>query len=103
MLPKAIAKLCTPAAVYFWISMISIAIIFLQNLGNSGVYSVGLYSARFKNITVLFIAKILYVLLWTWILHKICKYGYKSISWFLVLFPYILFLIMIGSFLLMGK
>ena len=96
-----IKKLCSPAFIYFIVSMISILIIFLQNLGHSStIYSVGSYSSRVQNTTIIFIGKILYVLIWTWLLNKFCKSGYSNISWFLVLFPYILFLVIIGLILL---
>jgi hypothetical protein len=41
VLPKSLKDLCTPAAVYFVISMIGLVAILLQNLGNTHSYHVG--------------------------------------------------------------
>jgi hypothetical protein len=53
-----------------------------------------------SNTAWVFAGKAFYVVLWTFILNLICSYGYRNISWFLVLFPFILFFILIGLFML---
>ena len=72
MAPFSIKRLCTPASIYFWISVISIVISYLGNyqLVNS-------------------LVSLLFVLFWTWCLNMLCSKGYKSVSWFLVLLPLI--------------
>ena len=40
--------------------------------------------------------KLVYVLLWTYILQLLCRKGYSSVSWFLVLLPFIGMFILIG-------
>ena len=99
MLDK-LRKLCTPAFIYFVLSAISIIILLAQNMGNTTRYCVGEFSCNVPNTATVFIAKILYVLFWTWALDVICKHGYKSVSWFLVLFPFILFFVLLGLLLL---
>ena len=89
-------KLCTPAIVYLSISLIAIFIMILQNFGNRNIYCLGSYSCD-GNVTMIFIIKILYVLFWTWILNMMCGAGYKNVAWFLVLFPFILFFIILAS------
>ncbi len=37
---------------------------------------------------------------WTFVLNCICKAGYKGVSWFLVLFPFVLMFVLIALFLL---
>lgn len=91
-------KLCTPALVYFIISMVSIILILLQNMSGNGRYSIGKLSCACGNVGLLFLGKVLYVFFWTWVLNFICKKGYKSVSWFLVLFPFILSFILIAMF-----
>ena len=94
--PRRLKDLCTPAAVYFILSMISLAVVFLQNIGNNGMYSVGHFSCRVPSTIMVFIVKVLYILFWTWILNLICKDGYTNIAWFMVLLPFILLFIIIG-------
>ena len=89
-------NLCTPAYIYLVISVISILVIGLQNFGNDNAYCLGPYSCYTKNKVTIFIMKIIYVLLFTWILNIICKSGYETVSWILVLMPFILMFIFIA-------
>jgi len=94
--PKKLKDLCTPAMIYFVVSIIALVIMLLYNLGNNRKYNVGFYSFNVPNTILIFLLKLIYILFWTWILNLICKDGHSGISWFLVLFPYILFFIIIG-------
>ena len=38
-------------------------------------------------------ANALFILFWTWVLNWLCSAGYTKVSWFLVLFPYLLLFI----------
>ncbi len=91
-----IKELCTPAFFYFVISMVAVVIIAFQNVGNTSQYCVGAFSCGVSSIVLIFALKILYIFFWTWILHLICQAGYTNISWFLVLFPFILFFVLIA-------
>lgn len=91
-----IRRLCTPAYVYLVISMIAIVVMGYQNYHNVDVYCIGNYSCSNTNITLIFVIKIFYVLFWTWILNIICSAGATNVAWFLVLFPFILFFILIS-------
>ena len=69
---EAFRKLCTPAKIYFAIAVI--ASIF----------------ALFNGVGIMVVAfKLLFAFIWTFILGWLCKKGFKSLSWFLVLLPYI--------------
>jgi len=94
--PRSVKELCSPAALYFIISILSLVMILLQNLGNSNSYHVGNFSCRVPSTTIFFIVKLIYILFWTWILNLICKDGHSGISWLLVLLPFILFFVLIG-------
>jgi hypothetical protein len=94
--PTNIKELCTPASIYFVISIISLAIILLQNLGNQNSYTVGSFSCRVPSTALIFIIKLIYILFWTWILNLICKDGHTNISWLLILLPWILLFVMMG-------
>ena len=94
--PKTLKELCTPAMIYFVISMISLVMVLLQNLGNNQSYHVGSFSCRVPNTTLVFTVKLIYILFWTWVLNLICKDGHTSISWLLVLLPWILLFVIMG-------
>jgi hypothetical protein len=94
--PKQMKGLCTPAALYFAISMIALALVLFQNLGNTNSYHVGAFSCRVPNTAAVFVAKFLYILFWTYILNLICKDGHMGLSWLLVLLPWILLFVMMG-------
>jgi len=98
--PKKLKELCSPAMLYFVISIIALALVLLQNLGNSNSYHVGSFSCRVPNTALVFIVKLMYVLFWTYVLNLICKDGHTSLSWLLVLLPWILLFVMIGILML---
>jgi hypothetical protein len=94
--PKSLKELCSPALVYFVISIISLILVLLQNLGNRNSYHIGSFSCRVPDTLLVFIIKLIYILFWTWILNLICKDGHTGISWLLVLLPWILLFVIIG-------
>jgi len=94
--PKTVKELCTPAMIYFVISIIALAMVLLQNLGSQNSYTVGSFSCRVPSTALVFIIKLIYILFWTWILNLICKDGHTNISWLLVLLPWILLFVMMG-------
>jgi hypothetical protein len=98
--PKSIKELCTPAFIYFAISMVGIILSAFQNIGDDKVYRVGSYSADVPSNFLIFAVKIIYILFWTWILNLICKDGHREIAWFLVLVPFILIFVVIGLIML---
>jgi len=73
MYMKSFSKLCTPAKIYFAIAVIA------------GI--IGL----FNGISVIAIfMKLVFAFIWTYVLGWLCNKGFTSISWFLVLLPYII-------------
>ncbi len=98
--PKSIKELCTPALLYFVISIVCLTLVLFQNLGNSNSYNVGNFSCRVPNTALIFIIKFIYILFWTWVLNLICKDGHTTISWLLILFPWILLFVIIGLLML---
>ena len=101
-LVESIRKLCSPAYVYLVISVIAVIAIMFQNAGNSNKYCVGQFSCDVPSTAGIFIAKGRFIAFWTFILNALCKAGYKQLSWFMVLLPFILFFIIIGMILLMA-
>ncbi len=94
--PKRLGELCTPSMVYFIISMVALLAVILQNIGNNDRFHLGNFNCRVPSTIALLIAKVIYILFWTWILNLICKDGYPMISWLLVLLPFISIFILMG-------
>lgn len=67
-------KYCTPAQLYLILAGISLLTAFFQNF-------------RVVTLGVNF----LFVVIWTWVLNWLCTKGFASISWALVLLPFVLF------------
>jgi hypothetical protein len=65
--------LCSPAMLYLVISIITIVL-----------------ACFYKCQVMTIVVKIAFILLWTWFLNFLCSKGYKSVSWFLVILPYLL-------------
>ena len=95
--PKKLKELCTPAFLYFTLSILGVLVSVVQNLGNSRRYNLGMLSARVPSTFLVFVVKIIYILFWTWVLNLMCKDGHKEIAWFLVLIPFILLFLLMGS------
>jgi len=73
-------KLCTPARLYFAFSVVSCIIMLFNRMPVLAVFS-----------------KLIFAFLWAYILGWLCRKGYKSISWVLVLLPFIMmFLVYFG-------
>lgn len=98
--PKSLKSLCTPAALYFIISMFGLLIVIFQNLGNTNSYHVGNFSCRVPSTMLVFIVKFIYIAFWTYVLNLICKDGHVGLSWLLVLLPWLLLFVMIGLLML---
>jgi hypothetical protein len=65
---------CTPAKIYLTIAVI--------------VSAIQLFTVPIFMVFINF----LFALVWTYILGWLCKKGFSSVSWFLVLFPYVIML-----------
>jgi len=98
--PKTLKELCTPAALYFIISMIALILVLFQNVGNSHSYQMGNFSCRVPSTALVFIVKFIYIVFWTYILNLICRDGHVGISWLLVLLPWILLFVIMGLLML---
>ena len=98
MTPAGLIGLCDPAFYYFLISFTIIIVVAIQNYGQGFNYCVGTQTCPSPNVTGIFAVKILYVLVWTWILNIFCKNGYEMVSWVLVLIPLVLMFIFIALY-----
>lgn len=98
MVPAGLYNLCDPAFFYLLISLTIIIVIALQNYGQGFNYCVGTQSCRSSSVVGLFVLKIMYILVWTWILNLLCKNGYEPVSWVLVFIPIILMFIFMALY-----
>jgi hypothetical protein len=101
--PTKMSQLCTPSYVYFIISVLAIAISAVQNIGNRKKYDLGMFSCRVPNCLAIFIVKVIYILFWTWILNLMCKDGHSGIAWFLVLLPFVMLFVIMGTVMVYQK
>lgn len=85
-----VMHLCTPATIYFVISLIGLILLGVSNLGNEDRLCVGSYSCNVGSNTVVFVLNAVYILFWTFVLDLMCKNGYSVLSWFVLLLPFIL-------------
>ena len=91
-------KLCTPAYFYFLISTIMFVTLLGQNIFNGKINELcaGSFTCSVSNVVLVFVLKALYISFWTFVLNCLCNYGYKKLSWFLVLFPFLLLAVALG-------
>jgi hypothetical protein len=81
MMPASFAQLCAPAKLYIVLSIIAIIVALIKGMSLTSV-----------------VLKAFFILFWTWVLNYLCMKGFKMVSWFLVLFP---FLVMFAGFVYM--
>lgn len=95
-------KLCTPALLYFSLSVFTIVVILIQNVlqGNRNTYCLGNYQCHVSSTLFPFIGKVLYTLLITLGLNEMCRRGYSNLSWFVFLFPFIMMFVLLGSYMM---
>jgi len=98
--PRSLNQLCTPSYIYFIISILGLALSAIQNLGNRQMYALGNFSCRVPSTIAVFILKLVYVMFWTWVLNLMCKDGHNDIAWLLVLLPFILLFVILGTVIL---
>jgi hypothetical protein len=94
---KSFKSLCSPAQLYLVMSGLSFLAILLQNCSDSSSYKIGSMSVKPECHNVFFfIFKALYILGFTYLLNWFCSKKLKTVSWIIVLLPFI------GMFLILG-
>ena len=68
------SKLCTPAYIYF---IVSILYLFIKNLTNFN------FNSLIINIAI--------IMLWSYLLNFLCGMGYTIIAWLIIIFPFFIF------------
>jgi len=82
-------SLCTPAYLYFLLSIVML--IFTGIFMNSDMmksYCAGRCSP--VQVILFFLLKLIFIIFWTWVLNVLCRGGAGWLSWFMVIFPFIM-------------
>ena len=87
-----INNFCTPAKLYFIISLILLVISLYYDLtrNDKDKICLGKLSCKLENKPVFYVLNVLFILLWAFVLNLLCRFGWSRLSWFLFLFPYII-------------
>jgi hypothetical protein len=96
-------NMCTPATIYFVISLIGLILLGMGNLENNDKLCIGNYSCFVGNNTIVFVLNAIYILFWTFVLDLMCKAGYSSLSWIVLLLPFILIFLFLFMVMVNGK
>ena len=91
-----IKKLCSPAQIYFYISIAVLLYLVLQSLGNTKLFCIGDFECDVNNTWTIIFFKFIYIIFWTFILNLLCKNGHTNLSWFLLILPFLLAFVLIG-------
>ena len=94
---KSFNSLCTPAQLYFGLSILSFIALVIQNCMDPYSFCIGSFSAPspIHNASY-FVVKSLYILFWTWLIQKMCKKGWNKLAWLIVLFPFVAMFVLLG-------
>jgi hypothetical protein len=90
-LPSEITKLCMPAKVYLFLSLISVLFYLISMFNiNTTIVSADPEGDGVHNYTMMgLLLKLFFTILWVLLLNYICKFKYgKKIAWFIVLLPF---------------
>lgn len=93
-------KMCTPATIYFIVSITTLLSMIISNWGNRNKLCMGEFECPVDDIYLIYVVKLAYLLFVTIILDSLCKNGYASISWFLVFFPILFYFVALGMFMI---
>ncbi len=92
MILNFFSNLCTPAKLYFIISLILLVVSLYYDItrNEKDKRCLGNLSCKIESKPIFYILNILFILIWAFILNLLCSFGWSKLSWFLFLFPYII-------------
>ena len=94
---KTFKSLCTPAQLYFVLSTLSFLLILLQNCSDGSSYKIGTMKVKPEcHNVIFFMFKAAYILGFTYLLNWFCGKKLKTISWIIVLLPFIAMFLILG-------
>ena len=94
---QTLRSYCRPAQIYLAISAFTTLILFIQNCRDSNSFTCGIYKVKTPvSNTFYFVFQVLFTLGWAWFLNYMCRKGWSTVSWLLVIFPILGMFAMIG-------
>jgi hypothetical protein len=92
MILNFFSNLCTPAKLYFIISLILLVVSLYYDItrNEKDKICLGNLSCKIESKPIFYILNIIFILIWAFILNLLCSFGWSKLSWFLFLFPYII-------------
>mgnify|MGYP001233976078 CR=1 FL=1 len=96
---KTFANYCTPSRIYLGISIIAVIVVLLQNFTNpdQNQLCIGVYKCTMPYKALVLFFNIVYMLFWTWLLNFLCRKGLRSLAWGILIIPFLVIAIIIGS------
>ena len=90
--------ICEPAMLYLFVSILGLLLLGVQNMSaNDGTFCIASYECSAVSKTTAFVLQLFYILFWTWVLNSMCKYGYRNVSWVIVLLPLFMYVAIISA------
>lgn len=88
-------NLCTPSKIYLVVGIILLSISLYYDITKNDTDKIclGSVKCKIKNKPSYYLLNVFFIILWSWILNLLCRYGWTTLSWFLLLFPYILMVV----------
>ena len=83
-------KLCMPAYLYFVISIVFFICALVVNIAETTQYKLGTMVFSGVNTALIFVLKLVFILIVTWVLNFVCCAGYTNVAWVLFFLPYII-------------
>ena len=91
---NSVMKLCTPSKIYFFMAIILLFLSFFNDMRSKDKDKVCLGKLKCKSKPLYYFMNVLFIVLWTWVLNKLCSYGWVKLSWFLLVAPFFILLIL---------
>ena len=91
---NAVMNLCSPSKIYFFVAIILLFLSFVSDARNKDKDKVCLGKLKCKNKPMYYLLNVLFILFWTWVLNKLCTMGWVKLSWFLLIFPFLMLVIL---------
>lgn len=80
-------KLCSPSLLFLVVSIVILVISFFQNISFRSSLSLGKVKNEIHMTAFVYLFVGIAIIFWTFLIDKMCKLGYKQVSWGLFVVP----------------